>query len=294
MKILVLGGDGMLGHRLLLDLKKNHDVRVTLRQKNSDYERYQLFDSSNSYFGIDVRHEKELTNVISDFRPDAIINAIGVVKQREAAKQVIPNLEINALLPHRLALLCSEFNIRLIHISTDCVFSGRAGNYTEKDVSDAEDFYGKAKYLGEVASSHAITLRTSFIGLELSRKSSLIEWFLMQEGKIKGFRRAIYTGLTSFELSRVIEFVLLKYPKLTGVWHVSSEAITKFDLLLKLNILLNLQNIMLEPEDDFVCDRSLNSEAFYKITGYKAPNWDMMLKELAHQIKQRKESLCIV
>ena len=288
MKILILGGDGMLGHQLLLSLQKRHDVKITLRQSLALYQQYGLFTTENSYFGVDIYNKHILFNILNEFQPVAVINAIGVVKQRKTAKEAIPCIEINALFPHHLAQMCSVTNTRMIHISTDCVFSGRKGNYIESDFSDAEDLYGKSKYLGEVHDKHCITLRSSIIGLELARKTSLIEWFLAQRGTIKGFRHAIYSGITTQEMSRVIEHVLINHPDLSGLWHVSSlNTIDKYELLSIFSKKLNRNDIEIIPDDHFVCDRSLAGDAFSKITGYQSPNWETMLSELADQVKQR-------
>ncbi len=292
MKILIIGGDGMLGHQLLSSLQHKHDVRVTLRQDLAAYQQYGLFHAENSYAGIDVRRAEDLIPVMADFNPQAVINAGGVVKQRQAAKEVIPSLEINALFPHRLALLCKMVGARMIQFSTDCIFSGKQGQYTENDPSDAEDIYGKSKYLGEVHEPHCLTLRAPFIGLELSRNTALVEWFLAQRGKIKGFTRAIYSGLTTIELSRVVEKILLEFPDLTGLWHISSAAINKYELLRIFSQLLERDDVQIEADDHFSCDRSLASQRFIAATGYKAPSWPDMLSELTTQIKKRDRILC--
>lgn len=289
MRVLILGGDGMLGHQLLLNLQKSHRVRVTLRLNMDSYQQYHSFDQHNSYFGIDVRIETDVVRILSDFQPEVVINAVGIVKQRKAAQEAIPSLEINALFPHRLAKLCKAVNVRMIHFSTDCVFSGFKGKYTEEDPSDAMDLYGKSKYLGEVQDSHCITLRTSIIGLELARKTGLIEWFLAQKGSIKGFKRAIYSGLSTQEMSRVIETVLVNYPNLSGVWHVASDAINKYELLKTFSTMLGRDDIHIEEDENFVCDRSLMCSAFNNVTGYKAPKWEDMLWELAVQVNQRNK-----
>jgi len=287
MRILITGGDGMLGHQLLLSLQHRHDVRVTLRQAMNQYKSYNLFTTANSYSEIDVRDENKLLNVLADFKPEAVINAVGIVKQRKSAKEVIPSLEINALFPHRLSEMCQSINARMIHLSTDCVFSGSKGKYRENDPSDAIDLYGKTKYLGEVQSPHCVTLRSSIIGLELARNTGLIEWFLAQQEQIKGFKRAIYSGFTTQEMSRLIETILVKHPDLSGVWHVASEAINKYDLLQIFCTMLDRKKIPIEPDEVFICDRSLNGDAFKKATGYQAPHWNKMLRELADQVNQR-------
>lgn len=288
MRILIVGGDGMLGHQLFLTLKNKHEVKVTLRQNLANYHQYQLFDNQNSYAGIDVRVIEDLLQVINDFKPQAVINCVGIIKQRKSAKEAIPSLEINSLFPHRLALICKAINARMIHMSTDCIFSGKKGGYTEDDVSDAEDLYGKSKYLGEVHDPHCLTIRSSIIGLELSRNAALIEWFLAQNGAIKGFKRAIYSGLTTQEMSRLINRLLEQHPDLSGVWHVSSDPINKYDLLCMFSQMLGRTDVQIEPEEQFVCDRSLRSEYFKQKTNYQAPAWRQMLEELAEQVKMRK------
>ena len=288
MRILILGGDGMLGHRLLKHLWENHEVGVTLRLGPSGYERYGLFDEGNSYYGVEVLDRDKLEQVVADFRPEAVVNAVGIVKQRGTAKEAIPSLEINSLLPHRLALLCRVAGARLVHVSTDCVFSGRRGNYAEEDLPDAEDLYGRTKLLGEVSEPGSITLRTSIIGLELSRKTGLIEWFLAQKGEIRGFRRAIYTGVTTAELSRVIEHILIEHPDLHGVWQVASEPINKHDLLVRFSEILGREDVRIVPDDAVKIDRSLSGVAFGRATGYSAPGWSEMLQELGTEVRERQ------
>ena len=288
MRVLILGGDGMLGHRLLLHLRDRHEVKVTLRRDLEAYAGFGLFDKENSYPNVDVRSEDRLLETVADFRPEAVVNAAGIVKQRDAAKEYLPSLEINALLPHRLAVICQAAGARLVHVSTDCVFSGRRGNYTEKDVPDAEDLYGRTKLLGEVGDPPCITLRTSIIGLELSRKGSLIEWFLDQEGDIKGFTRAIYTGLTTAEMSRVIERVLVEHPELSGVWQVASEPISKYDLLSRFAGILGREDVRIVPDDAVEIDRSLSALEFQGATGYHPPGWEQMLAELGSEVHDRE------
>jgi dTDP-4-dehydrorhamnose reductase len=279
MRILILGGDGMLGHQLLKYLRLRHNVKVTLRQSLTAYGQYGLFDIENSFSGIDVRSLERLIEVIADFRPEAVINAVGIVKQRPAAKEIIPSLEINALLPHRLAVLCKGIGARLIHLSTDCIFSGGKGNYLESDPSDAEDLYGKTKYLGEVHEANNLTLRTSIIGRELSRHTSLLDWFLAQTGTVKGFTNAIYTGFTTIEMSRIIEKMILEHPDASGVYQISSDPINKYELLLLIREKLGL-SIEIIPDDSFCCDRSLDSSRFRAEFNYTPPTWPVMIEEL--------------
>jgi len=169
----------------------------------------------------------------------------------------------------------------MIHISTDCIFSGKRGNYTEADQSDAEDLYGRTKFLGEVSyTPHTITLRTSIIGRELRNRLGLMEWFLAQKGTIKGYRNAIFTGFTTDELSRIILNYVIPRTDLTGIYQVSSNPISKYDLLMLANDAFE-KNITITPDDEYKCDRSLDSTRFREATGYKPPSWPEMIAELA-------------
>lgn len=282
MRLLIIGGDGMLGHQLLKSLAPRHEVRVTLRRDREAYEPFGLFTVGNSFFNIDVRCFDRLTEACAEFRPEAVVNAAGIVKQRPTAKESIPSLEVNALLPQRLAVLCKALGARLIHLSTDCVFSGRKGDYQESDPSDAEDLYGKTKYLGELHENHCLTLRTSIIGRELSRKKSLFEWFMAQEGTVKGFSRALYNGFTTIEMARIIDLMLVQHPEASGVWQVSSEPIDKYTLLLLFREKTG-KRIEIVPDDSFVCDRTLDSSRFRQAFGYTPPTWDEMVAELAKE-----------
>ena len=280
----------MLGHQLLKHLTKSHEVKVTLRQDLGAYEQYGLFHTGNTYAGIDVRSTNSLTGVLTDFQPQTIINAVGIIKQRPGAKESIPSIEINSLFPHRLAVLCDDVGSRMLHLSTDCVFSGKKGMYREEDVPDAEDLYGRSKLLGEVDNPNCLTMRTSMIGRELSRKQSLLEWFLAQERKIKGFKRAIFSGFTTIELSRIIEKIIVDYPEAGGLYHVSAEPISKFDLLSSVKNRLKLPT-EIEPDEDFICDRSLDSTKFRQAFDYSPPSWKDMVDELCEDICDFKKRI---
>lgn len=287
MKILVLGGSGMLGHQFFRVWQKNHDVKATLRRKFDEYGQFGLFNSTNSFENIDARSIYSLERVIRQFSPEAVVNAIGVTKQLADSRNQETAIEINSLFPHRLGELCDRFGARMIHLSSDCVFSGKKGFYSEDDVSDAEDLYGRTKYLGEVNAPHVVTIRKSTIGLELSGVHGLVEWFLAQTGEIKGFRKAVYSGLISSELADVVEQILVKHITLSGVWNLASKPISKFDLLLKLQRCLGRKDIEIIPDEEFVCDRSLDGSRFEKETGYRPPEWGQMLGILATQIRER-------
>jgi dTDP-4-dehydrorhamnose reductase len=288
MRILILGGDGMLGHQLMLHLQAKHQVAITLRKEASSYSHLSIFKDIKKYTSIDISHPSRLIDVLADFQPDAVINAVGIVKQRPTALESIPSIETNALFPHRLGVLCKAAGARMIQFSTDCIFSGKKGMYTEEDLSDAEDLYGKTKYLGEVHDSHCVTLRISTIGPELNGCKGLIGWFQNKQGIIKGFKNAIYTGLTTLELNRLVEKILIMHRSLSGLWQVASSPISKYTLLQCLATKLNRTDITISPDEDFICDRSLSNEKFFNQTGYEPPSWDVMLSELAETIQNNK------
>lgn len=276
-KILILGAYGMLGHKLFQNLSPQFDTYATCR--NLKFEN--LFSRDCLLPNASAEDFDSILQAIASVRPDAIINCIGIIKQLDAAKDLTANIAINALFPRRLAVACRSKGIRLIHFSTDCVFSGKKGMYTHQDIPDAEDLYGITKFLGEVEGEGCLTIRSSIIGRELDSRNGLVEWFLSHSGgKVKGFRRAIYTGFTTIEMSKIVANILVRYPDLSGIWQVASKPISKYDLLCLINEKMGL-NTQIEPDDQFVCDRSLDGRLFAEKTGYVAPSWDKMIEELA-------------
>lgn len=286
MKVLILGGAGMLGHQLLRELGSRHDTRVTLRQSLGAYASAGLFNPGNAYSDVDVCAPGRVEQVLTDFRPAVVINAVGIVKQRPEAHDSILSIEVNSLLPHRLALDCRAVGARLIHLSTDCVFSGERGAYRESDRPDPLDLYDRSKLLGEVTSSNAITLRTSMIGLGLYRKTNLVDWFLAQNGRVNGYRKAVFSGLITAEISRVIAMLVERHPAATGLYHLSAAPISKFELLTKMRERLSLP-VEIVPVDEPKIDRSLDSTRFRKAFGYEPPSWERMLDELAGQVRSQ-------
>jgi dTDP-4-dehydrorhamnose reductase len=282
MRVLILGGDGMLGHQLFKYLSGEYIVKVTLHQSLSFYDKFGLFNEKNSFEKLDIRDLDKLNGILNYFQPHAVVNCIGIVKQRPESKESIASLEVNALFPHYLAGLSKKINAYLLHLSTDCVFSGKKGSYKESDPSDAEDLYGRTKYLGELSEPHCMTLRTSMIGPEILQKKGLLEWFLGQKGTVKGFNNAIFSGLTTLELSRVIAKILVEKPQPNGIYHVSSDPISKFDLLVLIKKKFGLE-IDIMPDGSYRCDRSLDSTHFRKKFNYKPPSWDEMIDDLETQ-----------
>lgn len=281
MRVLVLGGTGMLGHKMHQVLARDHEVVSTTRGAFGDrpYAKSEIFREGRVIEHVDATDEEAVSKLLADLAPEVLVNCVGIVKQRDAAHDPTTSIRVNALLPHRLAALASQRDARLIHFSTDCVFSGDRGDYTEADESDARDLYGRTKYLGEVRSG-GLTLRTSIIGRELEHFQSLVEWFLRQDGRVTGFRRAIYTGLTTLELSRIVGRLIAEHPGLEGLYQVASAKISKYDLLASIRDVLDL-DVTIEPDDGFVCDRSLRGDAFTEATGIRVPPWREMLEGFA-------------
>ena len=283
MRLLILGGSGMLGHQLWRSLHTRHDIWVTLRRPAADFAPYHLFDEAKSIQVDDITDDATLGQALAQAKPDAVINCVGLIKQRDEASDEALTVRVNAEFPHRLAKRCGETGARLIHFSTDCVFAGTRGNYTEDDPADATDLYGQSKHRGEVTGPQCVSLRTSVIGHELGTNLALLDWFISQRSQtINGFKKAIYSGFTTLEMARIIERILTRHPRLSGLWHVASEPISKFDLLQLCREKLGWEGII-EPNDEFVCDRSLNGDRFNEATGYKPPGWQAMISELAQQ-----------
>ena len=283
MRLLILGGSGMLGHQLWRGLHAQHDTWVTLRRPVADFAVHNLFDEAKAIQFDDITDDTALERALGQAKPETVINCVGLIKQRDEASDEALTLRVNAEFPHRLAKRCGEAGARLIHFSTDCVFAGTKGNYTESDPSDAADLYGQSKHQGEVADAHSVTLRTSVIGHELGTNLALLDWFLSQRFKaVNAYTKAIYSGFTTLEMARIVDLILTQHTDLSGVWHVASEPISKFALLQLCREKLGWEGVI-EPYDEFVCDRSLNADRFNQATGYTPPSWEAMISELAQQ-----------
>ena len=280
MKILILGGSGMLGHRLRINLRKDHETWVTVRGNGSEIPDIREFPRQYIRPMVDALNFDQIIRAMASIQPDLVINCIGLIKQQgHLARDPLFSISLNAMLPHRISMTCRTAKIRMIHISTDCVFSGKKGNYLESDQSDAEDLYGRTKFLGEVAYPHCITLRSSIIGRELKNHLGLIDWFLAQTGTIHGYKRAIYSGFTTDEFSRIIRDYVIPNSSLSGVYHISSNPISKYDLL-QLTKQAYQKEIEILPDEEFFCDRSMDSTRFRQITGYQPPLWNDMVEEM--------------
>lgn len=279
-KILVLGASGMLGNAVyrLFATSPGYAVVGTVRSASS---KIVLPDGAQGELlaGVDVDQADSLVAAFEKVRPDIVINCVGLVKQLAAANDPLVTLPINAMLPHRLARLAALLDARLIHVSTDCVFTGAKGNYLESDAPDAQDLYGRSKLLGEVDYSNAVTLRTSIIGTELGSARGLVGWFLAQSGTVKGFSKAVFSGLPTAVLAQVIRDYVVPSPELRGVWHVSAAPIDKFTLL-KLVAAEYGKDIEIISNEQLVIDRSLSSTRFRAATGWAPPSWPELIAKM--------------
>jgi dTDP-4-dehydrorhamnose reductase len=278
----VLGAAGMLGHQLARRLGRRHEVFGTVRSFDHAAVRTVLSDACERVIdGVDATEPESVEKALATARPDIVLNAIGVIKQVRAAEDPTATIEINALFPHRLANLCRESGTRLLHFSTDCVFSGEGGNYTEADAPDATDLYGRSKLLGEVEGPGCLTLRTSILGRDLVKDVGLLEWFLSNRGgSVRGFRRAVFSGFPTVELARIVEWIIAEHPGLEGVYHVASPPIDKYDLLVRIRDAMEL-DIEIIPDDALVIDRSLSCARFREATGFEPRSWTAMVRALA-------------
>jgi dTDP-4-dehydrorhamnose reductase len=273
----------MLGHKLCQVLSAESTVFATFRGTPPDVGVF--YGRTEPLAGVDALEFESIANAFERVRPDVVVNAIGIVKQRSTAKDPVPSITVNSLLPHRLARLCEMAGARLVHFSTDCVFSGRRGAYREDDTPDPVDLYGRSKLLGEVDGESALTIRTSIIGRELENMTGLLEWFLGNAGgRVKGFSRVMWSGVTTNFLSEVVARLIREGPILSGVVHLSGPAITKYQLLVWLNEAFGTKTTI-ESDDTVVSDRSLISERFWSQTGFRRPVWTDMVTGLAEEAK---------
>jgi dTDP-4-dehydrorhamnose reductase len=280
MRVLILGGTGMLGHKLCQVFAPRFDTYATVRSANGLRSRQPILAPNRIEENVTVQDMDSVIRALRRVSPAVVVNCVGIVKQSAAARDPVISLSVNSLFPHRLAAFCALAGARLIHISSDCVFSGRQGRYTESDLPDPEDLYGRTKLLGEVSDEHCLTLRTSMIGRELESCHGLLEWFLRQEGKcVRGYTRAIFSGLATPALAGVIAEIIARHPGLHGVWHVAGEAVSKFELLRLVQETYGLK-IGIEADDSVVCDRSLSADRLRDVTGFRAPAWPEMISEL--------------
>lgn len=278
--VLIVGASGMLGSTVMRFFAGSPGYRVWGSARSGGFLRYMPNElHERMLMGIDVKNPDNLHRLFDETEPDVVINCIGLVKQLAEADDPLSAITINAILPHRMARLCKLTGARLVHVSTDCVFSGSKGNYLESDQPDADDLYGRSKLLGEVDYPHAVTLRTSIIGHELSSAKSLISWFLSQNGEINGYTKAVFSGLPTVEFARIVRDVVIPNRELHGLYHLSAEPISKFDLLTLVGRVYGKSTALI-PIDLPVIDRSLDSTRFREATGYIPPDWSSLIRSM--------------
>lgn len=269
----------MLGHTLWQTCRDRIETRVTVRAPSADLP---IEDPADVITGVRAEEPGSVERALDAVGPDVVVNCIGVVKQADVAADAAWLIRLNALFPHELAAACQARGIRLIHISTDCVFSGRRGGYGERDTPDPVDPYGRSKLAGEPWGPHVLTLRTSMIGWELGgRQQGLLEWFVAQRGgTVRGYTQAVFSGPTAPVLSRAILDTIERRGDLHGTWHLAARPIAKHDLLEAIRWALRL-DVEIVPDGNLQIDRSLDASGFSSATGWEAPAWDAMVSELA-------------
>jgi dTDP-4-dehydrorhamnose reductase len=275
----------MLGHKVFQVLHRDYpEIVGTMRGQlgNPRYAPIEVLKGASIIQNFDGRDLDGVGKLLSDYRPDVVVNCIGAIKQRAEAADAVTSIQLNSVLPHAVTRTLAPWGGRLIHFSTDCVFSGNRGNYTEDDPSDAEDIYGKSKYLGEALSGNSLVLRTSIIGRELVYQDSLLEWFLSRNhGTAKGFTRAWWSGVTTIHLSGLVSDIIRTKPELAGLYQVSSGRISKYDLLCLLRDAYAL-DVDITPDAELFCDRSLTGDRLREAMGYVSPAWPELIQELVN------------
>lgn len=286
MKVMVIGGAGMLGHQMFLKLQDAFGpeaVGCTLRKSRDHYKKFGLFSKGLVFDRTDVTDFSHLQEVLCSFQPTAIVNCVGLTLRKPELGDFERCLEVNAMVPHWLAKWGEQNGARVLHFSTDCVFDGKKGNYRESDLPTAKDLYGRSKFLGEILYPNSVTLRLSIVGRELEAKTELIEWFLSQKGKsVKGYSQVRYSGLTTNVVADEVIRILRDFPKLHGVYQVSSEPISKFELLRILNEVYQTKTEIV-PFADAISDKTLNCDLYSKATGFKRPQWQEMLMKMKQE-----------
>ncbi|HKQ13564.1 MAG TPA: SDR family oxidoreductase [Steroidobacteraceae bacterium] len=278
--VLIFGATGMLGSAMLryFSMQQRYAVYGSVRLPAA-LGQLPAALRQRVVTGVEVENPDSIARAFAVARPSVVINCVGLIKQLDAAKDPLAAIPINSLLPHRLARLCAIAGATLVHFSTDCVFAGRSGMYREDDPADATDLYGRSKYLGEVAEPHTVTLRTSIIGHELHSAHGLVGWFLAQQGTVRGYRKAIFSGLPTVEMARVVHDFVLPNAALRGLYHVSAEPIDKYTLLRQVAQAYGKQ-IEIIPDDAVVLDRSLDSARFRAASGYTPPPWPELIERM--------------
>ena len=282
MRILILGVSGLIGHKLLQELSADFEVFGTLHKKKNLYGNCPLFTDKNIIENINVVEFEILKGVLFAINPDVILNCVGITKRKIDTENPLKTININSAFPHLLANWAKTNQKRVIHFSTDCVFDGKIGNYTEKSLTNAEDLYGRTKALGEINYNHTLTIRSSFIGQELFDKTELLDWFIAQNGKqIKGYKNTFYSGVSTIFMARVVKNIILNFPNLSGLYQLAPDKpISKYELL---NLAKEAWNVKVDiiPDDEHVHNPTLDAGKLKYEINLIVPSWREMMNELA-------------
>ena len=279
MRLLITGADGMIGHGLWRYFSQSPDHEVVAAVRSAA--QLCAFGARRVEQTGDLDDEAAAAKLIDRVRPDWVINCAGLTKHADNGEDAVKVIRANCLLPNLLANATEQSGARMLHVSTDCTFLGTRGHYAESEAPDANDLYGRSKVLGEITDrAHVLTVRTSTIGFEVASKRGLLEWFLDQRGSCRGFSRAIFSGLTSHELARVLDEHVLDRSELSGLLHIAGPAIDKLSLLRAMRQHFSVP-VDIEEDASFVIDRSLDGSRFCALTGFQPRRWDDMLSEIA-------------
>lgn len=282
MRVLILGVSGLIGHKLLQELSRDFEVYATLHKSKSDYGDLPLFSNKNIIEKIDVLDFEVLKGTLFAINPDVILNCVGITKRKINLDNLIDVLNVNSVFPHKLANWAKENKKRVIHFSTDCVFDGKIGNYNEASLTTAEDLYGRTKALGEINYSHTLTIRSSFIGQELFDKTELLDWFLSQKGKtINGFKKVLYSGVSTRFMAAVVKDILFNFPNLSGLYQLAPEnPISKYELLSIAKDAFNIA-VNINADEKHVHLPTLDGSKLRNAIHLKTPSWKEMMSDLA-------------
>ena len=290
MRVLILGASGLIGHQLFKQLTPRFgEVHATLHRPREAFKEFGLFESPQVVDNVDVREFEKLTGILQALDPDVVLNCAGITKRRPEIQDPLVGIEVNARFPHQLAMWAREQGKRVIHFSTDCVFDGTDGDYTEDSPTTGKDVYGQTKALGEIRYDHTLTIRSSFIGRELDHFSELLEWVRGQHGKtINGFTEAWYSGVSTIEMSRVVGDIIQDHPELNGLYQLAiPEPISKYDLLCCARDAFGL-DVEIVPDASFRTRPTLDGSRLRKELDLALPTWPEMMRELAADTQVRR------
>ncbi len=280
MKILLIGANGLIGYNIFRNLIKSKEFNIFLlvRSKKNINNFYRSFHFDKLIELKEFKNTSLLESFLKELKPSIVLNCAGITKHSPNIKNISEVLYINSIFPRNLSEICSALKIRLIHLSSDCIFSGSSGMYKDKSFPDANDLYGISKALGEIDKENHLTIRTSTIGHEAQTSYGLLNWFLKQK-ECKGYKNAIFSGPTTLELSKILKDLIIPNQHLSGVLNISSDPIDKYSLLKLIKDTYSLDTVINKCSEVRI-NRSLNSEKFRTMTNYSVKSWGNMIREM--------------